>query len=208
MRVAWLLAALTVSALGWAACTSFGGDGPADTTDGGDAETDGFTASPDVGIVDGGGPAVDAHVPVDGALIDDSFENGGTCDLWKPGNGATAFPVAGGHSGARSCVVCANGNAGFIQKGAGLRDGGTYQALAFVRAPEQDAASNIDLEIRAYAPDGGPSGIGGGLRKPAAQWEVAQAVADVAGTSDIMLIIYIDGTSGCALIDDVSLTGE
>lgn len=182
------------------------------TSDGGDAEPDGLVARPDADADAGGDarPSFDAHVAVDGALIDDSFEVGVTCDAWVLGNGGTAFPVAGGHSGLRSCRLCANGSGGFMLKAVMTDGGGTLQAVAFVRAPEQDAAVSIALLVRAYFPDGGTSGIANGGGAIPAQYDVVQAVISSAsaGTTTVTVALSLEDKVGCVLVDDVSLVQE
>ncbi len=105
--------------------------------DGGDddAPMDGFMPQPDVSVADGG-PVGDAHISIDGALIDDSFEMGGTCDGWSLASGANTYLVAGGHTGKRACLVCGTIYAVITKHVLAPGGGGIYQALAFVRAPE------------------------------------------------------------------------
>jgi hypothetical protein len=149
---------------------------------------------------------VDAHVPIPGALIDDGFENGVTCDGWEPLS-CTLFPQAGGHSGARACLACCPGAGGSIIKFVPADAGGPYQLLAFVRAPATNAAAGALVALTALLPDGGHAGYAQGSVQPTAAWQVAQAVlpsADV-DTSSILARIAIDDDGGCVLIDDVSL---
>ena len=212
MRTPWLLATFAGAALSWAACSSFGGEDGAETSDGGgETQPDGFTSPPDVGMVDGG-PVLDARVAVDGALIDDGFELGATCDSWTNGLGATALPAAGGHSGARACLVCANGPGGGMSKRVLSREGGagTYQALAFLRMPDVDAGVPVSLGIVARDTAQNVTATANGYRTPGAAWQTIQAVLGNAPATTITVDVYfeIGDLTACVLIDDVSLTHE
>ena len=203
--------ALALTSLAWAACTSFGGDATPNASNGGDAElrdaAKDALPDTDVGIRDGGGPALDAHVAIDGALLDESFEFSGSCG-WAVNTGVTAFPVAGGKSGARSCLICSTASGGTVQKVVPVDAGGIFELIVFGRAPPQDASARISTTIYAYFADGGLSSVGTGSQLTSTgQWVLTQAVAEGNGVpNSVGLYIGTGDTGGCVMVDDISLT--
>ncbi len=210
MRLAWLPLVVGVPAILWAGCSAFGGSDARGTGEPGPADAqadDAQDASPET---DGSTPVLaDAHVPIPGALVDDDFEVGMSCDGWSNVNMAIALPTAEGRTGARSCLLCANGIHTAMQKIVPVNGAGNYTALVWMKTPGDGGASGAFADLLGYV-DGGSAVVGGYQTRSANdQWQLVEAVVVApAGTYSMAYAIELEGTSGCLLIDDVSLTRD
>jgi hypothetical protein len=156
--------------------------------------------------------AFDAHVAIDGAFLDNSFETAIGCDGWEPTFGATALPTKPGFTGAQSCMVCTTAASQGMRKFVNVPSRATYQALMRAQGTADAAAANalVSLELSPYVSpvDETLTGYAVGQKTLTTSWQLVQAVANTdAGTVRVRVAVILN-SADCALIDDVSLTGE
>lgn len=208
MRQWWLLAPVVAAAIVWTACSSFGKDESTQTLDAAANQDATATDATDATAEDAG--SFDARVPVDGALVDDGFEVGSSCDGWMPQNGATASPVDGGRTGLRACEVCAFGAADYIHKTVAVPpEAGRYPMTVWVKAVAGDGGPSANVTLSLTYPDAGVAGYGSNNRVPTFDWLPLQTVVTApAGATSARLNIGVGGAVGCVHIDDVVFTKE
>jgi hypothetical protein len=126
-RLAFAFAAASLAACGALADLDGLSDGPGETKALAERPTDppeqllDRDADPGALIELDGGDAGDASDII--VLDTDGFETALDCEGWNPVN-STAEPVAGGYTGARSCLVCRSGDM-YMDKGVQLPLAGT-----------------------------------------------------------------------------------
>jgi hypothetical protein len=194
-----------------AACSAFSGgddgDAPVDTSDA--RANDGTTPSSGDGgdgDVGDGGTSTDSGTLV---LSADDFDMGASCG-WMLQSGAIAFPDAGGHSGARACVLCPSDLDGYMNKDVAAPGAGVYQLSGWARRTEvgDGAAITVRVAIQLLTDGGDPAGFSNGFTDLDDDlWHPFQAVANgEAATTNALLQVQAEGV--CLLVDEIRFTKD
>jgi hypothetical protein len=202
------------AALSWLACSTFGGDdepageGDAAASDGNADSSNADSGNADAGNADTSTP-VDGALP-DGALFNDDFEIGSSCAGWSGVNTATPLPMAGGHTGARSCEICVTGSAGYMMKEAPASGPRPYQAVFWARAELQDGGfPSVGVTVQSFGADGGQTGYSTNSKALSSAWQVlASAISPTADVVKVRVLISAPNAGTCIRVDDVLLTQD
>jgi hypothetical protein len=151
-------------------------------------------------------PLVDARAPIDGAYLDDGFEDGSLCDGWQSTGSATVRPDPPGHTGQRSCVVCTLDGGGGMKKEVIVPSRSTYQGLAWFRTTG-GPGDILNFELLGYGAASDSTAYGNKQTPLTSSWQRVEILVGADAGSTLVRVVLATNGAGCMLVDDVSLQG-